>query len=198
VAIQRPFRTSQNSALTLCRDCRNHCDLEPRGPGDTFPLQRVPSYAAIFALTPPLASAQAQPDKPRKIRFWINPLTFSLPWSPATGPMAGSPRHRALRATLAAGRHKTDGNISEFARHLGFLAPLMRKGFPLRSGSMARVLIATRFTGTVDDEKIAGTSQAVGVGSYLGHTAMRVANQSTPSGQTGSKPGSSSDSAAKN
>lgn len=59
----------------------------------------------------------------------------------------------------------------------------------------------TQFTGTVDGDKIEGTSQAVGVesggGAFLGHggevvhpehpwTGKRVANQPPPSGQAGS------------
>jgi hypothetical protein len=64
----------------------------------------------------------------------------------------------------------------------------------------------TRFTGTVDADKIEGTSQAIGVGgtgAYLGHggevaqpehpwTAKRVPNSANPSPQTGSNPNPSS------
>ena len=60
----------------------------------------------------------------------------------------------------------------------------------------------TRFTGTVDADKIEGTSQAIGVGgtgAYLGHggevaqpehpwTAKRVPNSASPSAPTGSNP----------
>lgn len=64
----------------------------------------------------------------------------------------------------------------------------------------------TRFTGTVEADKIEGTSQAIGVGgagAYLGHggevaqpehpwTAKRVANSANPSAQTDSNPNPSS------
>lgn len=60
----------------------------------------------------------------------------------------------------------------------------------------------TRFTGTVDDDKIAGTSQAInvgGTGAFLGHggevvqpehpwTAKRVVNQPSPSAETSPNP----------
>ena len=57
----------------------------------------------------------------------------------------------------------------------------------------------TRFTGTAESDKIEGTSQAVGVGAFLGHpgeivhpdhpwTAKRVADQPAQTGANGSSP----------
>jgi hypothetical protein len=71
----------------------------------------------------------------------------------------------------------------------------------------------TQFSGTVDGDKIGGTSQAVGVegggGAFLGHggevvhpehpwTGKRVASQPTPSGQTGSSQAGSNPSPSPN
>jgi hypothetical protein len=177
-----------------------------------FSLPLLFCCVSVFAFTPPFAVAQsdteqttAQTRGPR-----VSPKQVAGNWQVSwQGRLGAEP----VALHLLQDGAKLTGTFQDLHGVMPLSGTVDEKKISFEVQFKGPRPFTTQFTGSVDGDKIEGTSQAVGVedggGAFLGHggevvhpehpwTGKRVANQTTPSGQVGSSSSLGSNSPAKN